>query len=146
MQILLKKFPILFSVKTDLKKLRYAYGISSIVNNTNRAKISKCPTMQLHYTLLDIDQQPKQSTYDEIFDYLCETQDSPFIITQSKRGFHAIVFNALPFHKTAENMLSVPYCDRNFVAIGIKRGYWFLETYIPIFLENLAYMRIERTK
>lgn len=120
-----KYFPFFF--RLELKRLRFAYGVTSNVPNSG-----------LHYLLFDCDTKPD-------FDYFIQRYKEPIVMYPSAHGWHVIVFQACSFSEAISKMAHCPFADKNHLAIGIKRGYWFLETYVPLFFKELKYMRIERT-
>jgi len=66
---------------------------------------------------------------------------------KTKNGFHAIVWKRYSFRDALKELVKTPFIDLRWVAIGIKRGYWFLETPIPIPAPKGIrpnYMKIER--
>ncbi len=136
MRLFLKNHFFLFSF--NLARLRSAYGVCSYVPQTMR---------RLHYPLIDYD----ESDGKDLFDYMRKEVPYASFCYPSRHGFHAIVFNAMSFYETAGFLSTCRFADKNHVAIGLKRGYWFLEQRnqpIPrVFLEKypLTFMRIERT-
>lgn len=124
----IKKFPFLFSVR--LKKLRYAYGVCSSIASMDGK----------HYLFFDCD-----NDFDWM--YFLKRYDSPMInyTSRSGKGHHVIVFLPCSFPEAVSEVLACPFVDRNFVSFAVKRGYFFLETTIPLFFRELTYMRIERT-
>lgn len=125
-----KRFPFLFSV--SISKLRYAYGVCSNVPNTEK----------LHYPLIDCDECENAP---RLYDWLRSNCGEGFVFYPSKKGYHAIVFAKLSFPECAKFLTGCPYSDKSHVALGIKRGYWFLESYIPMVGMPVSMMRIERT-
>ena len=146
MRLIFKHFPIFFSL--NLSKLRFAYGVSSIVPKRKISPEGQQPNQssmpELHYQLLDCDgKQP-----DDVYYWLLKNEEEPFIVYQTPHGVHAIVYNPLPFPECAAAMLRVPFADKSHISIGLKRGYWFLEQKIPVFFSRslpMIFMRIERT-
>jgi len=71
---------------------------------------------------------------------------------ETPNGFHVIVWRRFNFRDATRELVSTPYIDLNHVAIGIKRGYWFLETRFPAVpvkktqLPWVRYMVIERAE
>jgi len=61
---------------------------------------------------------------------------------RTQNGYHYIVFYALPFRKLLSLLADAPYVDEKWLIIGVKRGYWFLETHAEL-PDNLPleYMR-----
>jgi len=135
-----KIFPFFFSLQ--ISKMRYAYGISSIVPDTRQNNIFHNPRMQLHYPMFDCDDQDKARDFE---DYISATAEAAYILYPSKHGVHAIIFSPMPFQEVVSTLLACPYVDPSYVAIGIKRGYWFLENHVPVESKRVTYMRIERT-
>jgi hypothetical protein len=53
--------------------------------------------------------------------------NADLFLYETKHGFHAIVFVKLGFREAIKELVKTPYIDLGHVAIGINRGYWFLE-------------------
>lgn len=126
--MIVKKFPILFSL--SMKKMRYAYGVCSRVPNMDGK----------HYLLFDCDN-------DFDWNYFLHRYKAPMAtyLSRSQKGSHVIVFLPLPFYEAVSEVLKCPFVDRNHVSFAVKRGYFFLETTVPLFFSKITYMRIERT-
>ena len=91
-------------------KTRTAIGIKSTVPNSDK-----------HILLFDIDDGSKFA-----FAYL-QWIKKPLAWYRSPHGFHLIVFEPFSLIDAAKHLLD--YCDKDYVACGLRRGYWFLETY-----------------
>lgn len=104
-----------------------------------------------HYLLFDIDGETLRE-YHEAFDYvdmIPPTGCGDIFKYASPHGFHIIKFTALPFNEAASALIKCPHIDMKYVGNGVKRLYWYLETYTPIgcdFIEKYAprFMVIER--
>ena len=110
--------------------MRYAYGICSKVPNMSN----------MHYPLIDVDSE----NFSETWEWVLQNCFGTCIFYPTKHGFHIIAFEPMSFASCASFMLRVPNIDKKHVSIGVSRGYWFLETKVPLFLKKVTYMRIER--
>ena len=69
-------------------------------------------------------------------------------------GIHVIVFEKHSFKNAIRELVECPFIDLKWVAIGIKRGYWFLESHSKVapkqfygwekLDKDLTYMMVER--
>jgi len=112
-------------------KVSEVYGISSQVKDLGDA----------HFLLFDIDNTDADISL-EWFYNTYKSYRKTFYITHN--GFHAIVFKAQSFKNTIKEMLDCPYIDKTWVALGIRRGYFFLQTQIRIAYPNVTYMKVDR--
>lgn len=124
MRLTFKRFPFLFQI--TCMKLRKAYGVRSTSN----------------ILLFDVDEQ---KTFFEAFHWFCKHYPLSLVIQYlTKHGYHVIVVS--PFKRTFQQQATVlvnnPFVDMKWVSIGLKRGYWFLESDVPI--PQARYMEIER--
>lgn len=99
-------------------KVRKAYGVKSGSHG--------------HYLLMDFDVSDALDKQG-IMEYVWNNLQGRFphvdkLMYETKNGFHAIVFQRFPFKQAIIEMVKTPYIDLSHVAIGINRGYWFLET------------------
>ncbi len=110
-------------------KVRKAYGIKS---GTHR-----------HYLLMDFDVdegKDKNKLAEKIWQNLrTRFPNADMLMYPTKHGFHAIVFQKFAFKQAIVEMVKTPYIDLGHVAIGISRGYWFLET--PVCIPERFYGR-----
>jgi len=111
-------------------KTRDAYGVKSVIPRTNG----------IHWLLFDCD----NVSFEVSFRWAIAHYRNPVVAYPTPHGSHVIVFKPSTFNEAIGELLGNPYADINHVRIGIKRGYWFLETYIPITQKQVQYMRIER--
>lgn len=113
-------------------KVRKAYGVKSGSQN--------------HVLLMDFDNGNPIKFYTVRKNLMERFPNVPIIMYKTKHGFHAIVFKRFGFRRAVEEMVKTPFIDLNHVAIGISRGYWFLETPQPIprLTRDVEFMRIER--
>lgn len=107
-------------------KVRKAYGIKSGTHG--------------HYLLMDFDigeedvvKSMSGVTKEGIMRAVWQNLQSRFpnadkLMYETKHGFHAIVFKQFPLKQAIIEMVKTPYIDLSHVAIGLSRGYWFLET------------------
>lgn len=123
-------------------KVRKAYGIKSGTHS--------------HYLLMDFDAEDglsKEGLMEHVWSNLRQRfpHDDVYMYP-TKHGFHAIVFRKFPLKHAIVEMVKTPYIDLKHVAIGIMRGYWFLETPLgipePYFQrhQDLEFMVIERVE
>jgi hypothetical protein len=116
--------------------VRQAYGIKS--------------GTQEHLLLMDFDENDndiKNYVQNEVWSNLRQRfPKAKIIMYDTENGFHVIVFKRFPFREALIELVKTPYIDLNHVCIGVKRGYWFLETKLPIPLidKNVEFMKIER--
>jgi len=113
----------------NLKKLRKAYGICSKVRGCNG----------YHYLLFDCDDKFN-------FDWFLDHFKEPMVCYKTAHGHHVIVFKKVWFSAVPSALLECPFIDNAFVSIGIKRGYWFLESppFFTVKHVQATIMRIER--
>lgn len=118
------------------KKCRSAFGISSKVKGSD----------VLHHVMFDIDFDDKGSKkimpviewlFDRYHDFEIDWQITP-------HGMHIIIGKQLRFTACARELLECPFVDTAWVAMGLLRGYWFLETRVPVRFPHVTYMRVER--
>lgn len=100
-----------------------------------------------HYHLFDID----DALSPEFVDFWKREAmgDYPHYSYRSPRGVHIISFRRGAFPEVVERILRNPTTDQKWVGIGVKRGYFFLESYSlpPIWTrKQLSFMRIQRAK
>lgn len=131
MHIRLGNYTLFFSVFHSRK----TYGICSRTRNDQ----------ELHYLLFDVDDplcvpMARRYFHDRYYmeGYRCYSYGTV------SGGLHTIVLKAQDIYETAIEMLQCPFVDSAHVGIGLKRGYWFLNTYQRISDSHLTYMRIER--
>jgi len=118
-----KAGPLLFNL--TILKTRKAIGITSFTPED--------PTK--HWLLCDWDDLPP-----EWAEKYCD------IFYKTPHGYHGIIFEAHTLKETAQILLENE-CDVNHVALGLKRGYWFLENWKPIppeYWHKCVFMEIER--
>lgn len=123
-------------------KVRKAYGIESRVKDNNG----------LHHLLMDFDVKD-QRIINLVWENLRRRfPNSDLFMYETAHGFHAIVFAHLGFREAIQELVRTPYIDLQHVAIGISRGYWFLENpqCIPKAIlkrhPDLSFMVIERVE
>ncbi|RLI42940.1 hypothetical protein DRO69_09845 [Candidatus Bathyarchaeota archaeon] len=131
-EIRLKFPPFFFSM--SFGRYRESYGICSIVKD----EPSK------HHLLLDVDCKSQ-----DFLDYLKENYPNvPKIVYSTKNGYHGIIDLHLSLREVSKHIIRCPFTDINWFALGLKRGYWYLEYKThPVFLFNipdLTFMRVER--
>ncbi|MEM1562953.1 MAG: hypothetical protein QW734_07935 [Candidatus Bathyarchaeia archaeon] len=123
-------------------KVRRAYGVESRVKGNDG----------LHHLLMDFDVKDER-----IINLVWENlrrrfPNADIFMYETAHGFHAIVFVHLGFREAIKALVCTPYIDLQHVAIGINRGYWFLEN--PQCIPNaivkrhpdLSFMAIERVE
>ena len=115
------------------KHLRKTYGICSRVKHS----------CNLHYLLFDID-IPKKYLYDALSYFRAQYPNSKKSWYSTPHGIHVIVFEKHSFKNAIRELVECPWVDPKWVAIGIKRGYWFLESHSKIVDDDLTYMMVER--
>jgi len=119
-------------------KVRKAYGIKSGSSD--------------HYLLMDFDSKDPKIMDMVWWNLRQRFPNADLYMYETKHGFHAIVFKRFSFRRAIEELVRTPYIDLNHVAIGIQRGYWFLENpqCIPYKLyakhPDLEFMFIERVE
>jgi len=102
-----------------MKTTKWRYGITS--------RVPGVPNY--HWFLADLDTQCKRCLV-EFEDWLYGKLRSYQIIKYAtKTGYHYIVFYALSFRQMIVLLADAPYVDEKWLRIGVKRGYWFLETH-----------------
>jgi len=119
----LKAGPLLFNL--TILKIRKAIGLTSFVPNNP----------QKHWLLCDWDEKPHKGWINH-----CD------IFYKTPHGYHGIKFSPHTLTETAQILLEWE-CDINHVALGLKRGYWFLENWKPIppkYWHKCVFMEIER--
>lgn len=123
-------------------KVRYAYGVQSRVEGSE----------DLHYLLMDFDEKNPRIMSLVWENLRMRFPNSDIFLYETKHGFHAIVFAKFSFREAVKELVKTPYIDLNHVAIGISRGYWFLENpqCIPRKIwekhPDLQFMKIERVE
>lgn len=121
-------------------KVRDAYGLCS-------GKNSKLGRGRSHFLLMDFDLDNPILFNTVKWNLRARFPTTKITIYKTRGGFHAIVWKRFSFRKAVIELIKTPFIDLNHVAIGIKRGYWFLETLVlvtaPFNLRPL-YMKIER--
>jgi len=123
-----------------IQKVRKAIGIYSITKS-NPLK---------HYALFDLDTKEKDKVLKSIrYMHKKCTKAQDFFICETKNGFHMIAFQKYTLIELGKLLLLCPNIDLSWLAIGLKRGYWFLENYkeLPKPLQemyNLNYGEVER--
>lgn len=110
----------------DCFKVRWAYGVSSFTKDDRK----------LHWLLFDIDDKTR---FAEVMRHY-KQYNRYFYPTPN--GYHVIVLKPCSLIEAARELLL--YSDPVHVAIGLRRGYWFLETHRIVLNRKLCYMRIER--
>jgi hypothetical protein len=121
-------------------------GVSSFVPTQDNFRKQLSAELRLHYPLIDAD----GTTQEDLSNFLYACELTPFLCYSTQHGSHAIILNEMSFQQTVQTLLACPYSDRVHIAMGIKRGYWFLDTKTHPFtreelkLYNLSTMRIER--
>jgi len=114
------------------KRLREAIGIASF-NRFDR---------NLHHALFDIDGGTKQLM--EALDYINLFYEE-WSVHKTPNGFHVVTYDKpTSFLDCANILMNCPNIDFTYVIVGLKRGYWFLETRDKI-VGPFTYMKIERT-
>ena len=123
------------------KHIRKTYGICS------RVKYS----CNLHYLLFDIDMIAKLHNTNEdipmqdvISYFRAQYPYSKKLWYSTPHGIHVIIFEKHSFKNAIRELVECPWVDLKWVAIGIKRGYWFLESHSKIVDDDLTYMMVER--
>lgn len=116
--------------------LRYSVGVSS-----------KVPDSDYHYSLFDFDGVNAKEKLFKVVNK-CIVCGAPFHIYPTVHGYHAIVKVPLTFRETA-NILIASKVDMNFLTVGLKRGFWFLESShlfpIPVqFRKDLTFIWSQR--
>jgi len=122
-----------------LTKTRYAYGLSSKLKNGK------------HLLLIDVD-SVNWHDLRIVQDFLNNNSLYPYFTVRTPHGWHLVVWRQFYFDEVS-NYLSIlessGVIDSKFVSIGRHRGYWFLESqyesYVPMNMDNVQFMRIERT-
>lgn len=117
-------------------KTRKAYGIKSLLKNGH------------HIILIDVDSK----TWDPLeIEAICEFlyQNDKWTWYPTDHGFHIIVWRQCPKWEAIQEMLEFPGLDLGWMGIGLKRGYWFLETPRPLKIPKemkglIQFMAIER--
>jgi len=99
-----------------------------------------------HYGLFDIDSKDYTK---EIEQYLKKWYSRIDFAYETPNGLHYLCLTPLDFRTTAKIMLGCPDIDISWFSIGLKRGYWFIENYVPIpkSLNDkypIKYMQIQR--
>ncbi len=130
MKIRFKLFNLVFFL--SIFRVRPAYGIKS---GTKK-----------HFLLMDFD--TKSDTVKNAV-WLNLKQRFPkekILMYDTRNGFHAIVFKRFTFREAVVELVKTPNIDLNHVCIGVSRGYWFLETKLPIprIEKEMEFMKIER--
>ena len=106
------------------------YGISSKVKNSDE-----------HYLLFDVDDDVNNA-YLWLQDHY---ENLPHTEYPTHKGFHYIVFKPQSWTKTLKELMDCPYVDKTWIALAIRRGYLFLQTYVKVpHRAGLTYMRVER--
>jgi len=119
---------------------RPSYGVSSIVKGSG----------YLHHYLLDCDCKNP--------DFLVWVKNNfngiTKVIYETENGYHLLCDIHLSFRDMAKEIIKSPFVDINWFALGLKRGYWFLEfkpkngkLVSALNLKNfndLTFMRVER--
>lgn len=111
---------------------KWRYGVSSKVVGSDN-----------HYLLFDID---TVDYVDFLLYFLKEHLDRyPYIRYNTPHGIHCIVLWGNSFVDTAKMLLEAPCVDKTWVAIGLKRGYWFLKPTIklPKAFKVMRFMKIQ---
>lgn len=124
MRISFKQSPFFFSL--TIGRVKKVHGIRSTPN----------------ILLFDVDEQ---KTFFEAFHWFCKHYPLSLVMQYATRhGYRVIVVS--PFKRTFQQQATVlvnnPFVDMKWVSIGLKRGYWFLESDVPI--PQARYMEIER--
>lgn len=125
-----------FFFRWSLYTKRKAIGISSLYPENP----------EWHYGIFDIDTQEER---ERVETYLMKWYGRIDFAYETKKGLHYMVFSPNPFILTASIILGCPDIDLSWFAIGLKRGYWFIENYSPIpkklrLKYPIHYMKIDR--
>lgn len=121
-------------------KVRKAYGVESRVKGQS----------DLHHLLMDFDTKDNRIMRLVWENLRRRFPNADLFMYETAHGFHAIVFVHLGFREAIQELVRTPYIDLQHVAIGVNRGYWFLENpqCIPNAIvkrhQDLAFMVIER--
>ena len=115
-------------------RTRTALGIKSTIGNTSK-----------HFLLYDFDDE---NSFQLAKDYW---KLSPMIWYKTPHGIHLIVFERYSLEEAAHKLLMFN-ADKDYVACGLRRGYWFLETHgdkmhsniLLSNLDTLNFQKIER--
>ena len=116
------------------KHLRKTYGVCS------RVRLSR----DLHYLLFDIDIDKDTPVQYVISYFQAKYSYSKKVWYSTPHGIHVIIFEMHSFKNAIKELVECPWVDLKWVAIGIKRGYWFLESHSKVDSEDLTYMMVER--
>jgi len=119
--------------------LFYHYNIRKCVGISSKVKGSD----DLHYLLFDID-NPEDCQ--KACEWVHHNYPSATIMYESSPngGCHIFVFYKFSWRGLLNEMLYCPYIDLNWYALGIKRGYFFLETRHKLAYPDVTYMRVDR--
>lgn len=106
---------------------------------------------QTHHILLDFDSKNQMVELD-VMNYIDDRWKGEHVrYYPTPNGFHVIVFKRHSFRRAVREMILTPHVDLMHVAMGMRRGYWYLDTWgktgfdLPEGLEkNLNWMKIER--
>ena len=122
--------------------LAYHYKVSKVLGIS-----SKIPESNCHNLLFDVD-NVEEKDFGRIMHYFVHHYNrNPFTWYRSNNGFHFIVFKPQTWRQTLKEMVGNPYVDLNWAALGIKRGYFFLQTRERVSAPEghaLTYMRVDR--
>ena len=94
-----------------------------------------------HYLLFDVDENVKGC--DTALTWFKEKYGK-IIWYPTHNGIHVIVLKPQAWVDTLKEMMDCPYVDLTWVALGIRRGYFFLQTYRNVSFPNATYMVVDR--
>jgi len=115
-----------------MKTTKWRYGITSRIPGVEGH----------HWFVADLDTQC-QPCIREFEKWLYDKLGQNHVVKyRTQNGYHYIVFYGLTFRKLLALLADAPHIDEKWLKIGVKRGYWFLETHeqLPDNLP-LEYMR-----
>lgn len=99
----------------DVTELRDAYGmISKYANSDN-----------IHYLIFDVDNINTKQL--RIIQEDLEDKNITYCYCKTPNGYHFYTKYFQGKYMIAHQMDNIPYVDKNYIQIGIERGYWFLE-------------------